>query len=265
MTYNIRYGTAGDGENHWNKRKEFLRDTIKQARPDLLGTQETLAFQRDYLAKELPHLEPFGVGRDDGKLKGEMAALFYNKERFEKLAGGNFWLSPTPDKVASKGWDAALPRIVTWVKLKDRLGTSEQPILFLNTHFDHRGTLARKFSAHLIRLKLEELGKGCTIIVTGDFNAGDDSEPYQALFGDANKKPSIIFDAYRKAHPERETDEGTFNGFKPDATKGDRIDWIGCSHNLRVKEANIDHTTKEGKVASDHFAVHVILEKTGAK
>src|SRR5690606_33514413 len=67
MSFNIRYGTAPDGENHWDKRKEFLVETIKAYDPDLLGTQETLGFQRDYLAKNLPAYDYLGVGRDDGK------------------------------------------------------------------------------------------------------------------------------------------------------------------------------------------------------
>src|SRR6478735_1787061 len=120
MSFNIRYGTARDGDNHWDKRKDFLATTITAFDPDLLGTQETLAFQRDFLTEKLKGHAAFGAGRDDGKDRGEMAALFYRTARFEKLAGGHFWLSETPDRVGSKGWDAALPRIASWVKLKDR-------------------------------------------------------------------------------------------------------------------------------------------------
>lgn len=87
MSFNVRYGTAKDGENHWDKRKDFLADTIKAFGPDLLGTQETLGFQRDFLGEKLPGYDVLGVGRDDGKEKGEMMALYLRKERFEKLAG----------------------------------------------------------------------------------------------------------------------------------------------------------------------------------
>ena len=120
MSFNIRYGTAPDGENHWDKRKEFLLETIRAFNPDLLGTQETLGFQRDYLAKHLPEHDVFGVGRDDGKDKGEMMAVYWRKERFKKQDGGHFWLSETPDEAGSQGWDAMFPRLVTWVKLTDR-------------------------------------------------------------------------------------------------------------------------------------------------
>ena len=113
MTYNIRYGTAADGVNAWPERKEFLAETIRAHDPHLLGTQETLRFQRDELLGLLHRFEAAGVGRDDGKEKGEMAALFSRTDRFERLDGGDFWLSPIPDTAGSKGWDAALPRIAT--------------------------------------------------------------------------------------------------------------------------------------------------------
>src|SRR5688572_13023530 len=82
LSFNIRYGTAADGENHWNQRKDFLIETIKAFDPDLLGTQETLGFQRDYLAEKLVQYESLGVGRVDGRENGEMMALYYRKARF---------------------------------------------------------------------------------------------------------------------------------------------------------------------------------------
>src|SRR5262245_6809049 len=170
MTFNIRYGTANDGENHWDKRKEFLIETIKAFDPDLLGTQETLGFQRDFLAQQLPDYAVLGIGRDDGKEQGEMMALYYKKNRFATLDGGHFWLSEQPEIAGSKGWDTSLPRMVTWVKLRDRKREAAPPILFLNTHFDHRGPQARLHSAELVRRRLTELGKGGSVIVTGDFN-----------------------------------------------------------------------------------------------
>ena len=73
MSFNIRYGTASDGENHWDHRREFVVSTIRAFNPDLLGTQETLGFQRDYLAEHLPEYEVLGVGRNDGKADGDRA------------------------------------------------------------------------------------------------------------------------------------------------------------------------------------------------
>jgi endonuclease/exonuclease/phosphatase family metal-dependent hydrolase len=261
MSFNIRYGTARDGVNHWDRRKAFLAETIKAFDPDLLGTQETLAFQRDFLAGKFPHLTPFGAGRDDGKEKGEMAALFYRKERFEKLDGGHFWLSGTPDKPGVKGWDAALPRVVTWVKLKDRKNPDAPPLAFFNTHFDHQGAKARAESAKLLRAMIGKLAKGCSVIVTGDFNAGEASEPYRNFFADADGERSPLIDTYRAAHLKRAANEGTFSGFKAAATGGARIDWIACSREWQVVSAGIDRTERDGLTPSDHFAVTAVLRR----
>ena len=261
MSFNIRYGTANDGDNHWDKRKAFLAETVAAYDPDLLGTQETLAFQRDYLAEKLPGYGVSAAGRDDGKEKGEMAALYWRQDRFEKTDGGHFWLSDTPDTPGSKGWDAALPRVVTWVKLTDRKAPGGKPVLFLNTHFDHKGQRARAESARLVRTKLEDLGKGCSIVVTGDFNAPEGSEPYRNLFGKAADRESPVIDTYRAANPTRAKDEGTFSGFKPSATAGGRIDWVGCSRDWTVLKAAIDRTAHDGRTPSDHFPVTANLKR----
>ncbi|MDX2035387.1 MAG: endonuclease/exonuclease/phosphatase family protein [Isosphaeraceae bacterium] len=259
MSFNMRYGTAQDGEDSWPKRRDFLVDTIRYVDPDLLGTQETLADQRDFLAAKLTDHEAWGVGRDDGAREGEMAALFYRKSRFEMVEGGNFWLSPTPETVGSKGWDAALPRIASWVVLKDRRSPDSGEILFLNTHFDHRGRTARREAASLIRSKLGELGRGRRLVVTGDFNAGESDPPHAALFSDLDGRRSPVVDVYRVAHPDRSPDEGTFNGFKPNSVRGARIDWIGASRDWEVVDAAIDRTVREGRTPSDHFAVTATL------
>jgi endonuclease/exonuclease/phosphatase family metal-dependent hydrolase len=257
MSFNIRFGTASDGDNHWDKRKEFLIETIKKFDPDLLGTQETLGFQRDYLAKNLPGYAVEGVGRDDGKEQGEMMALYYRQERFEKLESGHFWLSERPDEIGSKSWDSSLPRMVTYVKLKDQKNPSAKPIAFFNTHFDHRGPIARLESAKLIRRKISEMAADCRVILTGDFNADADSDPYKALFAGED---APIVDAYRKKNPEKKADEGTFSGFKAGENKGARIDWIGCSKQLEVVDCQIDRTEKEGRTPSDHFPILAILK-----
>jgi endonuclease/exonuclease/phosphatase family metal-dependent hydrolase len=227
MSYNVRYGTAPDGENHWDKRKALLAETVKAFDPDLLGTQETLAAQRDYLAGQLPKHAAFGVGREDGKEAGEMMAVFWRADRFEKLAGGHFWLSASPDAPGVKGWDAAHPRMVTWVKLRDRTAPGAKPVLWLNTHLDNRGRQARVEGAKALRDRMGALGDGCSLVVTGDFNAAEGSEPYQAVFGPRGGRESPVVDTFRVAHPARGADEGTASGFKADATRGNRIDWIG--------------------------------------
>lgn len=260
MSFNIRYGTAKDGENHWDKRKELLADTITAFRPDLLGTQETLGFQRDFLVEKLSGYEAFGVGRDDGKEKGEMMAVFWRKDRFEKTDGGHFWLSETPTVAGSKSWDSSLPRMATWVKLKDKKAGGKA-VLWVNTHFDHIGKVSRVKAAKLIRSQIAALGEGCSVIVTGDFNSGEGSEPYRALFALNGKDESPVVDSYRVAHPKREENEGTTTPFKARPSKGSRIDWIGVSRDWKVVSAAIDHTSRGGRTPSDHFPITAVIRR----
>ncbi len=259
MSFNIRYGTASDGENQWEKRKAFLVETILAYSPDLLGTQETLGFQRDYIQSSLTGYANVGVGREDGGQAGEMTAVFYRKERFELLGSGHFWLSESPDVPGSKSWDSSLPRMATWVKLRDLKHEDSAPVLFINTHFDHRGEQARFESARLIRAKAFEFGEGCKIVMTGDFNAGVDSEPYNALFKVESGTRSLV-DTYLHAEHSEGAGEATFSGFKAGVTSGARIDWVAVTPEWEIVGSGIDRTSRDGRTPSDHYPVYAVLK-----
>lgn len=261
MSFNIRFGTANDGENRWPLRQDFVVETIRAFDPDLLGTQETLADQRDFLAEKLSDYDFAGVGRDDGQLAGEMMAIYWKRDRFEKLAVGHFWLSETPEEIGSRSWDTSLPRMVTWVKLRDLRQPDAPPIAWFNTHFDHRGQEARLESARLIRRKALELAADHHLIVTGDFNAGEDSPPYAALFAAAEPGQPALVDTYRQQQPERGPDEGTFSGFDAETTRGARIDWVAACDRWQVIAAAIDRTQRDGRTPSDHFPVTAVLRR----
>lgn len=258
MSFNIRYGMAQDGDNHWDKRKQNLVTTITDFDPDLLGTQETLQFQADYIGEHLSGYTYFGRSRM--KTPNEHCGIFYKSERFTWLAGGHFWLSETPEIPESKSWDSSLPRMVSWVLLSDNLQEAAPPILFVNTHFDHRGQEARQRSSELIRQRIDDLQAMADkpqVIVTGDFNTGADSPPYQALLQDNNQ----LVDTYRVAHPEPTQDEGTFGGFGGE-TGGARIDWLLVSPTLKVLSADIERRNFDGRDPSDHFPITAVLTRT---
>src|SRR5215217_3559565 len=118
MSFNIRYNNTNDGVNAWPNRKDNVKALVKFHDADILCVQEALALQVDQLS-ENTNYERVGVGRNDGKLGGEFTAIYFDKDRFKKKDGGTFWLSETPD-MPSKGWDAAIIRICTWVKLHDK-------------------------------------------------------------------------------------------------------------------------------------------------
>src|SRR6186713_1650250 len=149
MSYNVRYDNAHDGKNKWEFRKDQVAAIIRRNLPDLIGTQEALHHQLENMNAALPEYAVFGAGRDDGKQMGEHVAIFYKKDRFELLDGGNFWLSETPYTPGSKGWDAADIRMVSWCKLKDKTGNK---IFFIfNTHYDYKGVVSKQKSSVLIK------------------------------------------------------------------------------------------------------------------
>lgn len=258
MTFNVRLSAAKDGDNGWEHRKDFALARITAVGPDLLGVQEALPDQVDYLVQHLPGHKMVGVGREDGARKGEFSALFINSERFAMGDSGTFWLSETPDKGGSKSWDSALPRIVSWAKLTHR-GAPEFKFVYLNTHWDHRGQKARVESAKLMRRWVQEHAAGLPLIVSGDLNSKEDSPQFKHLVADG---PDAWIDGYRQVHPTREKEEATFHGFKGTRV-GSRIDFVLHSRQFRTVAAEIDRSERNGRYPSDHYAVWAVLEYVG--
>ena len=150
----------------------------------LLGVQEALHDQMMDMQQHLPQYKYFGGGRDDGKTRGEYSAIFYDTTRLQWMAGDMFWLSQTPGVPGSVGWDAAITRIVTWCKFKDR--QTGKIFFAFNTHFDHMGQRARAESAKLLLQKVKDIAGKTTAIITGDFNATPSGEPIQIIQDKAN-------------------------------------------------------------------------------
>lgn len=247
MTFNLRYNNPSDGIQQWNNRKEFTLDIIKDHQSDIIGIQEGLLDQVQFLDQNLSGYQREGIGRSDGIDKGEFAAIYFKSNRFKKVEGGTFWLSKTPNK-PTMGWDAAVIRICTWVKLQD-ISTGKK-ILFLNTHFDHIGEIARYESALLIVRKANELSKdGYSVIITGDFNSTIDSKQIKEILLTYDDSRSIS-----EALPEGT--EGTFHDFGRLNEPLQRIDFIflkkGEWHVLNY----ITDIRKKGEIfSSDHYPV----------
>src|SRR5687768_6095815 len=176
MSYNIRYDNPGDGVNQWDKRKAKVFALLKKYDPDIIGVQEALHHQLTDISDNLKEYEFFGVGRDDGKQKGESSAIFIRKKRFRIKEQNTFWLSKTPDVPGSKDWDAAITRVVTWARLEDK--KTKRAFVMINTHFDHRGKESRKHSAALLKDRAAMLAKDLPVIITGDFNFPREAPPY---------------------------------------------------------------------------------------
>jgi endonuclease/exonuclease/phosphatase family metal-dependent hydrolase len=252
MTYNIRYDNPNDGENQWSNRKEFLCNQITYNEVDIFGIQEGLHHQVKYLENNFENFSYVGIGRDDGKEKGEYSAIFYNSNKFKVIKSDTFWLSETPEKI-SVGWDASMERICTYALLESR-STNERFWVF-NTHFDHIGDKARLESSKLIFSKIQQINlKKLPVFVMGDFNLLPTSEPikYLSKVLDDSKKISLT----KPFGP-----IGTFNGFNFNNPVKDRIDYIFTNKNkVLVNKYAVLSYSKDCKYPSDHLPVIIEVE-----
>lgn len=244
MSFNIRYGTAQDGENHWNNRKELVSDVIRDYLPDVLGLQEALRFQIDEIRKNLPEYDETGVGRDGGT-KGEYSAILYRIDRFDVDESGTFWLSDTPE-VPSTNWGNSIRRICTWTRLLDK--QSGSAFYFYNTHLDHKSQPSREKSVRLIVEFIQKRTHQDPFVLTGDFNAGENNAAIKYLKGEGN-----VVDTFRILHPEAK-EVGTFNGFRG-LSDGPKIDYIFVTPSTLTLQASIVRMEQEGRTPSDHFPV----------
>ena len=256
MSFNIRMDTQDDGDNRWDKRKDFACRMISYHAPDLIGTQEVLHNQLTDMLDRLPEYGYVGVGRIDGKTKGEYAAIFYRKERFEVIDSGNFWLSEDPAAIGVKGWDAACERIATWGRFRDR--TTGQEVFMLNTHFDHVGKTARRESTLLIKRQIAELAGGLPVIVTGDLNAPPGSEVVQTMLSPSGDLS--LADA-RQSAPYVYGPEYTYHDYgRLPVERRPWIDYIFTAGFSRILQFIVITDTKSDLYTSDHYPVMAELE-----
>lgn len=268
MSFNIRYDNPGDGTNAWPLRRDAVAELIKTERPDIAGLQEALLSQIDDLQTRLPSYDWHGVGRDDGKQRGEFVPIFYRRDRFEPLDTGTFWLSETPNLPGSKSWDAAITRLVTWMKLKDKL--TGRTLYAFNTHFDHLGWQARIASAHLLLSEMRRIAGDAPVVLTGDFNTVPSSTPYRIITtgisdnaeSGGEQSESHLDDARRISAAAPIGPNSTWNGFQ-EVLAGRQIDFIFV-RGIRVITHAIVDERPNGRFLSDHLPVWADLKLDSA-
>lgn len=250
-SYNVKVAVDGPGPDTWDRRVGAITGTLRFHRPDLVGLQEPVASQFDDIRERLPAFSWYGVGRTDGDREGEFSPVGYCEDRFKAEDSGTFWLSETPDEVGSVGWDADLPRILTWVRLRDR--STDERLLFANTHFDHVGERARRESARLARSRLADVRADEPLVLTGDFNSGPDSNPHETLVADGDG--FTLSDARNRSRHGHHGPDHTFTGFD-DPRSGERIDYIFVTPDVSVHQhASCADLRSDGRVPSDHLPV----------
>ena len=227
-SYNIRNANRGDAKNGngWEKRSVYMCQQIQFEDPGVFGCQEVKKEQIDDMLRLMPEYAYVGVGREDGKEGGEYSPVFYKKDRYKLLDSGTFWLAEDPTK-AELGWDAACKRVCSWGHFKDL--KTKHTFYFFNTHMDHIGVTARREGAKLIVSKMRELmKKNDPVILTGDFNVDQRSEPFQVFINSGFLNDCYEVSKYRFAT------NGTFNDFNPLNCSNSRIDHIFVSKNFKV-------------------------------
>ena len=246
ISYNIRMGEAKDGTNSWEYRYPASAMMIEDQKPDVFGVQEAFDYQVRYMDEYCEGYKCFGVGREDGKRKGEHMSIFYNSKKIKMLKWGTYWLSETPDE-PSKGWDAACMRTATWTLMKDK--KSGNKFYYVNTHLDHVGVEARKKGLELIVNKIKEMNKeGYPMILTGDFNTKPDNHILDGL-------NAMMLSARNTAV---KTDNGiTYNGWGKGGSVIDYIYYSGftaCTLFEVITKPYMERT-----YISDHFPIKAVL------
>ena len=247
ISYNIRYDNSNDGINVWENRKSTITKFLVDENPDFAGLQEVTFSQLSFLIESLKNYSFIGVGREDGKTKGEYSPIFYNNKKYKVISNKTFWLSSTPKKV-SVGWDASMERICTY-GLFENLSSKEKVWVF-NTHFDHLGITARVKSAKLILDRISKLNiKGQPVIITGDFNLTPDTIPIQTLHS--------VFQDVLSNIKLNDSKYGTFNGFDTSKNAIRRIDYIFQKGFNVIESKHLWIKTSENLWASDHHPVYL--------
>ena len=246
-TFNIRLQNSGDEKAGygWSVRKDRVANYVKANNIEIVGMQEVLQAQLEDLLARLPEYDYVGVGRTDGKTKGEYSPIFFLKDRFDVLEKGNFWLSETPDVPGSKGWDAAIERVASYAKLKDK--QTGKIFMAVNTHFDHVGVTARRESAKLIMKKIQDIVGKQPAVVTGDFNVTEDDEAYTTMISNKFK----MNDAYHMT-PNHTGTVYTYHNFcKIPPLKCEKIDFIFITPTIKVNHSHIEEPNPKA-LLSDH-------------
>ena len=261
MSFNIRLGTANDGDNHWSRRRTMLFDVIRADNPDLIGVQEAFRFQIDEILAAVPGYAVVGVGRDDGLAGGETSAILFRAARLHVSEAGTFWFSDTPDEPGTRTWGNRYNRISSWARFIDRDGTA---FYHYNLHLDHESQPSREKSTELLlqRMRSRTFPED-PVVVTGDFNVGEDNPALLTLVQpQAGAAAPALVDTFRRVHPAA-TEVGTFTGFTYGETTGPKIDYVLVEPGTQVLDAAINRTSRDNRYPSDHFPVTATIRWAG--
>ena len=261
MTYNLKFASP-TYEPSWEVRRDMQIDMIRKYEPDIIGTQEGLKEQIDYLMDHLPEYAVVGEGRKGGD-DDEHMAIFFKRNKFRLREMRSFQLSNTPELIGSG--PEVNPRMVSWIRLAMINRTNEgedgpypqdyrghwentRDLYVFKTHFFNgsKDTLARLNASKLILERVNALNRFRAwtaerpVFLMGDFNCRPGSAPYITLVGSNDS-----------ANP------NLFNNSFEDPKK---IDWILYKGAVNVlKYEDVDYNV-DGVYPSDHKPIYVEFE-----
>lgn len=258
MTYNIRRRVPRiqpGSPDRWATRKPLLRRILRAEQPTLLGVQEALADQVEFVADSLgEHYGWVGRGRNAAGAD-ERCAVFYDSRRLHLTGWRQQALSSTPETPGSRSWGNLVRRIVVSAEFTD--AATGARLLAFNTHLDFLSWRSRLESVTYI-LDLVRSARasepGAAIVVTGDFNADEGSAVYRRLTTDG-----ALLDSWEEAGERLTPQWGTFSNYRRRRTGGKRIDHILVGDRVDVIRVGINAARFDGRAASDHEPVQALL------
>jgi len=252
MTFNLRFENDRDGDNGWQYRRELVIDVVQRARPWIIGTQEGTQRQLAYLRDHLPEYRMHAAVRPDDDTC-QYPTLFYHRDRFGVVTGGEFWLSTTPAVHRSKDWDSAFPRMLSYGLFEDL--ETKRRIWVAVTHLDHIGVLARVEQTKMVVQWMKDLQPPASFVVMGDFNDMPGSDIHRLL----TDGESGLLDSWQALDKGEDQMSMTHHDFRGIPGKC-RMDWILVSEDFQVKEARVIRDNFGGRYPSDHFPYAVELD-----
>lgn len=248
MSFNVRTPADKETGRRWEDRRDAMVAVIKDAQPAVLGTQELVKAQAEYLAERLPGYRWFGEGRRGGDADEHMG-VFYDGAVVALQQSGNFWLSDTPNVAGSISWAHPYPRMVTWGLFK-RLDDGKSFYL-LNTHLPYRSEdeAARVRGAQAILAHIRGLPADVPVVLTGDFNSEPGSPTYAAF-------TALLQDARTQVEAPQGP-KATFHDFTGEADK--ELDWV-LVRGFKARTFDTVDARVNGVLPSDHFPLVVTLD-----
>ena len=254
MSFNIRTSLGRDRDNIWPNRKALVAETIDRYSPQVVGLQEALDEQIQYLDDALPEYRWLGIDRglNGGTGLSEATPIFYRHGELSPIESGNFWLSATP-AVPSRGRRPS--RIVTWARFYHRESGGE--VYVFNTHLTIRRGERQVAAVKQIVTRIDALPEGAATIVTGDFNSpAEVTETWRAATAGG-----LLTDSWTIA-TERRGPAVTWSGFRAPRDVENRIDWILVGGPVEVQSVETVVHTDGARYPSDHFPVYAELAVT---